>query len=108
MCSARRPMLFNVCVKFHENSGFKVMERTRTLLTDTHREKTKTLYPHGILRWLVGCFGFIGPLRQYFSLYRAVSQREGERKEKKIDERKNVQTNPHQHLLQAQQALALL
>ena len=31
---------------------------------------------------LVGCFGFSGPLRQYFSLYRAVSQREGERGEK--------------------------
>ena len=32
--------------------------------------------------WLVGCFGLNGPLRQYFSLYRAVSQRAGERKEK--------------------------
>ena len=32
-------------------------------------------------RWLVGCFGLNGPLRQYFSLYRAVSQREGERGE---------------------------
>ena len=32
--------------------------------------------------WLVGCFGFNGPLRQYFSLYQAVSQREGERVEK--------------------------
>ena len=32
--------------------------------------------------WLVGCFGLNGPLRQYFSLYRDVSQREGERKEK--------------------------
>ena len=31
--------------------------------------------------WLVG-FGFNGPLRQYFSLYRAVSQREGERGKK--------------------------
>ena len=31
---------------------------------------------HGI--WLVGwLFGFKSPLRQYFSLYRAVSQREG-------------------------------
>ena len=30
--------------------------------------------------WLVD-FGFNGPLRQYFSLYRAVSQREGEREE---------------------------
>ena len=32
--------------------------------------------------WLVGCFGLNGPLRQYFSLYRTVSQREGERGEK--------------------------
>ena len=32
--------------------------------------------------FLVGCSGFNGPLRQYFSLYRAISQREGERKEK--------------------------
>ena len=31
------------------------------------------------LGWLVGCFGFSSPLRQYFSLYQAVSQREGER-----------------------------
>ena len=44
--------------------------------------------------WLVGCFGFNGPLRQYFSLYRAISQREGERGEKRIDESKNVQTTP--------------
>ena len=33
-------------------------------------------------RWLVGCLGFNGPLRQYFSLYQAVSKREGERGEK--------------------------
>ena len=35
MCSARRLMVLNVCVKFHENmlSRFKVMERTRKLLT---------------------------------------------------------------------------
>ena len=43
--------------------------------------------------WLVGCFGFNGPLRQYFSLYRAVSHREAERGER-IDESKNVQTTP--------------
>ena len=35
--------------------------------------------------WMDGCLGFNGPLRQYFSLYRAVSQREGERGER-IDE----------------------
>ena len=35
MFSARRLMVFNICVKFHENmsSPFKVMERTRKLLT---------------------------------------------------------------------------
>ena len=27
--------------------------------------------------WLNGCFGLNGPSRQYFNLYRAVSQREG-------------------------------
>ena len=36
----------------------------------------------GPVGWLVGCFGLNGPLRQYFSLYRAVSQREGERGKK--------------------------
>ena len=38
MCSARRLMVFNVCMMFHENmlSGFKVMERTRQLLRHTH------------------------------------------------------------------------
>ena len=43
--------------------------------------------------WLVGCFGFNGPLRQYFSLYRATSQTERKRREK-IAESKNVQTTP--------------
>ena len=52
MCSARRIMVINVCVKFHENmsSGFKVMERTRKLLTDTHththtQRKDKNIIP---------------------------------------------------------------
>ena len=54
MCSASRLMVFNVCMKFRENmsSGFKVMERTRKLLTDrhthththTHREKRRKHY----------------------------------------------------------------
>ena len=38
-----------------------------------------------VLCLLVGSFGFNGPLRQYFSLYRTVSQREGEKGER-IDE----------------------
>ena len=32
---------------------------------------------------LIDCFGFNGPLRQYFSLYRDVSQRDREKEEKK-------------------------
>ena len=32
--------------------------------------------------WLVDCLGLNDPLRQYFGLYRAISQREGERIEK--------------------------
>ena len=32
--------------------------------------------------WLVGCLVVLGPLKQYFSLYKAVSQREEERREK--------------------------
>ena len=51
-----------------------------------NRPKTNTRpspRPKQPVGWLVvGCFGFNGPLRQYFSLYRAVSQREGERGEK--------------------------
>ena len=50
----------------------------------THKSEVLSLLP-GLatyFRWLVGCFGFNGPLRQYFSLYRAVSQREGEREDK--------------------------
>ena len=49
---------------------------------------------HDRICWLVGCFGFNGPLRQYFSLYRAVSQRDGKRGEKRIDESKKIQTTP--------------
>ena len=35
-----------------------------------------------ILVGLVGCFGFNGPLRQYFSLSRAISQRGRKRRER--------------------------
>ena len=41
MCFACHLMVFNICVKFHENmsSGFKVMELTQKLLTDTHTHR---------------------------------------------------------------------
>ena len=43
--------------------------------------------------WLVGCFGFNDPLRQYFSLYRAVSQR-GRKKGDKTDREKMSKQPP--------------
>ena len=49
------------------------------ILCPPHRTHVSIMLAQG---WLVGCFGLNGPLRQYFSLYRAVSQREGERREK--------------------------
>ena len=51
--------------------------------------------------WLVDCFGFNGPLRQFFSQYRAITQREGEKREM-TDERQKCPNNPHPLLLQAQ------
>ena len=53
-----------------------------------------------IVGWLVDCFGFNDPLGQYFSLYRAVSQR-GRKKGEKTDERK-MSKQPHPHLQQVQ------
>ena len=44
--------------------------------------------------WLVGCFGFNGPLRQYFSLYQAVSQREGRKRRERIHESKMSKQPP--------------
>ena len=55
----------NICVTFHENmsSGFKVMERTQKLLTDTHTQKKHyiphcmhTSYAEGITRVTVHVF----------------------------------------------------
>ena len=53
-------------------------------LSDTLKElKSNIKIQMSQIYWLVGCFfGFNGTLRQYFSLYPADSQREGEREEK--------------------------
>ena len=42
---------------------------------------TEPRAPSKLIGWLVG-FGLNGPFSQYFSLYRAVSQREEEREKK--------------------------
>ena len=44
--------------------------------------------------WLVGCFGLNVPLRQYFSLYRAVSHRERERKKKEMTDERKMSKQP--------------
>ena len=43
MCSAYRLVVFNVCVKFHENmsGGFKIMERTQKLYTKGNNSKSR-------------------------------------------------------------------
>ena len=64
MCSACHLIVFNICVKFHENMsrGFKVMERTQKLLTDTHKKENyiphcmHTSYDRGITRVTVHVF----------------------------------------------------
>ena len=59
----------------------KISEDSMKNICDVDNAKTPVEFQKDLV-WLVGCFGFNGPLRQYFSLYRAVSQREGEREEK--------------------------
>ena len=53
------------------------------------------------------CFGFNGPLRQYFNLYRVACQR-GRWKRENNRREKEISKQPHQHLLQAQYVLILL
>ena len=64
MCSACRLIVFNVCVKFHENisSGFKVMERTLKLLTHKgqllQKEKNQS-YGSCVLHVVLWCLTFM-------------------------------------------------
>ena len=59
LCSARRLMVFNVSVKFIENmsSGFKVMERTRKLLTKGNNSKSR--YGSCVLHIISWCLTFV-------------------------------------------------
>ena len=49
---------------------------------------------------MVGCFGFNGPLRLYFSLYQAVPSERGVKNREMIVERKKCPNNLYPHLLQ--------
>ena len=53
-------------------------------LSALHYTGKVIVYAHGRrLCFLVGCFGFNDPLRQYFSLYRAISKRGRKRRKDK-------------------------
>ena len=105
-------MLFIKCFNTETSKGIFVRKIKRNSIVNEHALHSEDSLMHYTWRtsnylfelfltllggpensWLVGCFGFNGPLRQYFSLYRAVSQRERDRRER-IDESKNVQTTP--------------
>ena len=57
-------------------------------------ERGITFLQSSVNLWFVGCFGFNGPFRQYFILYRAVTQKRRRKRRERIDESKNVQTTP--------------
>ena len=85
--------MFNTC---KVNHGLTVGHLTRALLSVglCHALVVSLCQLYTIRCWLVGYFRFNGPLRQYFSLYRAVSQRQGIRGERRYMRVKNVQTIP--------------
>ena len=68
----------------------------RLILHDSRVKKAYNtcLFPWLRVGWLVGCFGFNGPLRQYFSLYMAVSQKRGRKRKERIDESKMSKQPP--------------
>ena len=72
-------ILFDLDTNKKSASDSLIMKQNFYILQSRYTEY-QHIYTNG---WLVGCFGFNGALRQYFSLYRAVSQREGERGERK-------------------------
>ena len=81
----RHPCYVNLCKYASFNRLFiakvTAIRRDHAVRTVSGRFVPGLFVPE-LVGWLVGCFRFNGPLRQYFSLYRAVSQREGERGEK--------------------------
>ena len=61
--------------------GYGIGGKTQKWIDSFLCDRQQRVTVNGV-NWLVGCFGINGPLRQYFSLYRAVSQRQRERGEK--------------------------
>ena len=68
--------MYGYTLKRNKNSSLVSMENNELLFKVFDRDSDRPNIQETLK--LVG-FGFNGPLRQYFSLYRAVSRREGER-----------------------------
>ena len=67
------------CYLFYTSNKLIVVQYFGPILCSISPTQVKSAIKIG---WLVGSFGLNGPLRQYCSLYLAISQREGERAEK--------------------------
>ena len=65
----------------------------KTTMQQQQQQPKVCVYMRAEMVGLVGCFGLNGPLRQYFSLYRAVSQR-GEKEKRKDRREKKCPNNP--------------
>ena len=97
------PWTQSLIITLPKKGNLQLCQNYRTISLISHSSKVmlkvilNRLKPQEIIAeeqaGLVGCFVFNDPLRQYFSLYRAVSQR-GRKRRERIDESKNVQTIP--------------
>ena len=88
--------------KDHEKMCPKQVEQFRHLLVCNFMRKNQIRIfirfrlncSSGFRDRVVGCFVFNGPSRQYFSLYRAVSQKRGRKRRERIDESKMSKPTP--------------
>ena len=68
------------------------IEENLKTINNIHRVSILPVYPY--LDWLVGCIGFHGPLRRYFSLDWVVSESEDERRQNIDSREKSKQPSP--------------
>ena len=92
----KHPQLSSNILSYCQTSSFPadIVSYCQTLsVTVRHRQLPSNIASSHKTLSLVGGFGFNGPLRRYFCLCPAVSQR-GRKKRGKIDEQKHGQTSP--------------
>ena len=84
-------LCFNMGVHFFWLYPTKLITQTQWICYGKHLNNCLSIWVSRVVGWLV-VFGLTDPLRQYFSLYRVVSQ--GRKRRERIDESKIVQTTP--------------